>query len=102
MRIYEPDANRDSKDEDRISLSSLEFRGEGGIRTTLSNPRFDENSSYLIETGPNTSTFEVKIKIPRELDGKTIHIGDSYEIRYIDRSTPSNTDEKVILKSRIG
>ena len=102
VRIYEPDANRDSKDEDRISLSSLEFRGEGGIRTTLSNPKFDANSTYLIETGPNTSTFEVKIKIPRELDGKTIHIGDSYEIRYIDRSTPSNTDEKVILKGKIG
>lgn len=102
LRIYEPDANRDSKDEDKIPLSSFEFRGDGGIRTTLANPRFDANSSSLIETGPNTSTFEVKIKIPRELDGKVIHIGDSYEIRYIDRSTPSGTDEKIILKGRIG
>ena len=102
VRIYEPDANRDSKDEDRISLSELEFRGEGGIRTTLSNPKFDANRGYLIETGPNTSTFEVQIKIPREVDGKTIHIGDWYEIRYIDRSTPSNTDEKIILKGKIG
>ena len=102
VRIYEPDANRDSKDEDKISLSKLEFRGESGIRTTLANPRFDANSGYLIETGPNTSTFEVMIKIPRELDGKTIHIGDKYEIRYIDKSTPSNTDEKIILKGRIG
>jgi hypothetical protein len=102
VRIYEPDANRDSKNEDKISLSKLEFRGEGGIRTTLANPRFDANSGYLIESGPNTSTFEVVIKIPRELDGKTIHIGDEYEIRYIDKSTPSNTDEKIILKGRIG
>ena len=102
VRIYEPDANRDSKNEDKIPLSKLEFRGEGGIRTTLANPRFDANSGYLIESGPNTSTFEVVIKIPRELDGKTIHIGDEYEIRYIDRSTPSNTDEKIILKGRIG
>ena len=102
LRIYEPDANRDSKDEDKIPLSSFEFRGEGGIRTTLANPRFDANSSSLIETGPNTSTFEVKIKIPRELDGKVIHIGDKYEIRYIDRSTPSGTDEKIIYKGRIG
>ena len=102
LRIYEPDANRDSKDEDKIPLSSFEFRGEGGIRTTLANPRFDANSSSLIETGPNTSTFEVKIKIPRELDGKAIHIGDKYEIRYIDRSTPSETDEKIIYKGRIG
>ena len=71
VRIYEPDANRDSKDEDKIPLSLLEYKGKGGIKTTLANPRFDANSSYLIETGPNTSTFEVKIKIPRQLDGKT-------------------------------
>lgn len=102
LRIYEPDANKDSKDEDKIPLSSFEFRGEGGIRTTLANPRFDANSWALIETGPNTSTFEVKIKIPRELDGQIIHIGDKYEIRYIDKSTPSGTEEKVIFKGRIG
>ena len=102
VRIYEPDANLDSKNEDKISLSKLEFRGEGGIRTTLANPKFDANRSYLVETGPNTSTFEVIIKIPREIDGKTINIGDTYEIRYIDTSTPSGTSEKVILKGRIG
>ena len=102
VRLYEPDANKDSKDEDKISLSLLEYRGEGGIRTTLANPRFDANRSYLVETGPNTSTFEVTIKIPRELDGKVVNIGDWYEIRYVDRSTPSNTEEKIILKGRIG
>ena len=102
LRIYEPDANRDSKDEDKIPLSSFEYRGDGGIRTTLANPKFDANSSSLIETGPNTNTFEVKIKIPREIDGKIIHIGDKYEIRYIDRSTPSGTDEKIIFNGKIG
>ena len=102
LRIYEPDANRDSKNEDKIPLSSFEFRGDWGIRTTLANPRFDANSSSLIETGPNTSIFEVKIKIPRELDGKVVHIGDKYEIRYIDRTTPSGTNEKIIFKGRIG
>jgi hypothetical protein len=102
VRIYEPDANLDSKDVDRIPLSQLEYRGEGGIRTTLANPRFSANSGNLIETGPNTSTFEVKIEIPREIDGKTVDIGDWYEIRYIDRSTPSGTNEKIILKGKIG
>lgn len=102
VRIYEPDANRDSKNEDKISLSKLEYRGEGGIRTTLSNPSFNANSSYLIETGKNTGIFEVRIEIPRKLDGKTVGIGDWYEIRYIDSSTPSGTDEKIILKGRIG
>ena len=74
LRLYEPDSNRDSRDEDKISLSALEFRSEGGIRTILSNSAFDANSPFLTETGPNTSIFEVKIKIPRSIDGKTIHI----------------------------
>ncbi|MEX1053856.1 MAG: hypothetical protein WEC35_05590 [Nitrosopumilaceae archaeon] len=102
VRIYEPDFNLDSKDTDRIPLSRLEYRGEGGIRTTLANPAFDANSSFLLETGDNTGIFEVIIKIPRTLDGKTVNIGDWYEIRYIDTSTPSNTDEEIKLKGRIG
>jgi len=102
VRIYEPDANMDSQDNDRIPLSQLEYRGEGGIRTTLANPGFDANSSYLIETGENTNVFEVKIKIPRKLDGKTVGIGDWYEIRYIDRSTPSGSSEKIVLQGKIG
>ena len=102
LRLYEPDANRDSRDEDKISINKLEFRSEGGIKTTLANPKFDANSNYLIETGPNTNIFEVQIKIPRQIDGKTIHIGHEYEIRYIDKSTPSGTDEKIVFKGKIG
>ncbi|MFB5609358.1 MAG: hypothetical protein ACE5Q5_03950 [Nitrosarchaeum sp.] len=102
VRIYEPDANLDSKENDRISLNKLEYRGKGGIRTTLANSAFDANSSYLIETGKNTNTFEVKIKIPRYIDGKLVDIGDWYEIRYIDSSTPSGTDEKIVLQGKIG
>ena len=37
---------------------------------------FDANSAYLLETGPNSNIFEVIIKIPRQLDGKTIHISE--------------------------
>jgi len=102
LRLYEPDANRDSRDEDKISINELEFRSEGGIKTTLANPKFDANSNYLIETGPNTNIFEVQIKIPRQIDGKTIHIGHEYEIRYIDKSTPSGTDEKIVFKGKVG
>jgi hypothetical protein len=102
VRLYEPDANRDSKDVDRIPINRLEYRGEGGIRITLANPGFDANSSFLLETGENTDIFEVKIKIPRQLDGEVVHIGDWYEIRYIDASTPSGTSEKIILKGKIG
>ncbi|MFB5611178.1 MAG: hypothetical protein ACE5RT_05165 [Nitrosopumilaceae archaeon] len=102
LRLYEPDANTDSKDEDKIPLSALEFRAEGGIRTTLANPIFRANSAFLIETGPNSDVFEVKIEIPRTIDGETMHIGDWYEIRYFDRTNPSETTEKIILKGRIG
>jgi len=102
IRLYEPDANMDSKDVDRIPLSNLEYRGEGGIRVTLANPVFDANSSYLLETGENTNIFEVRIKIPRIIDGDVVHIGDWYEIRYIDKTTPSGTEEKIILQGKIG
>ena len=101
LRLYEPDANRDSRDVDEISLTRLQYRGEGGIRITLASPSFDANSRWLLETGENTDIFEVKITIPRFLDGKVVHIGDRYEIRYIDTSTPSGTFEKIILKGKL-
>ena len=102
LRIFEPDANLDSRNVDRISLSRLEYKGEGGIRTILSNPDFDANSNFLLETGENTNVFEVVIKIPRTLDGKTVQIGDWFEITYFDVSTPSNTAEDVIYRGKIG
>ncbi|MFQ5440186.1 MAG: hypothetical protein ACE5DL_01855 [Nitrosopumilaceae archaeon] len=102
VRLYEPDGNRDSKDVDRIPLNRLEYRGEGGIRIPLTYSGFDANSSHLLETGENTDVFEVKIKIPRIIDGDVVHIGDWYEIRYIDFTTPSETSEKVILRGKIG
>jgi hypothetical protein len=102
LRIYEPDANLDSRNVDRISLNKLKYEGEGGIRTTLSNPDFDANSNFLLETGENTNIFEVVMKIPRTLDGKTVQIGDWFEITYFDVSTPSNTAEDVIYRGKIG
>ena len=102
LRIYEPDANLDSRDENKIPLSSLEFRSEGGIRAPLSNHVFDANRSHMVETGPNTGIFEVEIKIPRQIDGKIIHIGDWYEITYLDATTPSGSAEEIVLRGKIG
>ena len=102
VMLYEPDANLDSKDVDRIPISKIQFRADGGIRTTLANPAFDANSNFLLETGPNTDTFTVKIKIPRTIDGKVVHIGSSYELRYIDVTSPSGDDEKIKSKGKIG
>ena len=102
LSIYEPDANRDSREEDRIPLSMFEFEGEGSTRATLDHRAFDASRSHLVETGPNTGVFEVTIKIPRQIDGRTIHIGDKYEITYYDHTTPSGSTEKIVLSGRIG
>lgn len=102
LQIYEPDANLDSKEVDRIPLSVIEFRSDGGIRTTLADPAFNANASNLLETGPNTNLFTVQIEIPREINGKTIDVRASYEFRYIDNSSPSETPEKVKLKGKLG
>jgi len=102
VMLYEPDANLDSRDVDRIPISKIQFRAEGGIRTTLANPAFDANSNFLLETGENTNIFSVKIKIPRVIDGKVVQIGSSYELRYIDVTSPSGDQEKIKSKGRIG
>ena len=92
--ITDPDLN--------LAHSGVDVVPTEGLFEFLINGEIIDGPQNMIETGPNTSTFEVKIKIPREIDGKTIHIGDKYEIRYIDRSTPSGTDEKIIFNGRIG
>ena len=102
LRIYEPDANADSKEEDRIPLDRFEFRGDGNTRATLDHDAFDANRSHMVETGQNTGVFEVTIKIPRQIDGRTIQIGDWYEIIYYDYSTPSGAAEEIVLRDRIG
>lgn len=102
VRLYEPDANHDSRDEDKIPLGSLKFKADGGIRTTLADPVFDANRPYLVETGPNTGVFEVIIEIPQKIGGRHIYSGDRYEITYTDTTTPSDTDEEVVIKGRIG
>lgn len=102
LAIYEPDANRDSREEDRIPLSMFEFKSEGNVRATLDHHAFDANKSHMIETGPNTGIFDIVIKIPRQIDGKIINIGDWYEITYNDYSTPSGTSEEIVLRGKIG
>ena len=102
LSIYEPDANTDSREENLIPLNRFEFKSEGNIRATLDHGAFDANRSHMVETGPNTGVFEVTIKIPRQIDGEVIHIGDWYEIIYHDYSTPSGTSEEIVLRGKIG
>jgi len=102
IMLYEPDANLDSRDVDKISLSKIEFRAKNGIRTTLANPAFDANSNYLLETGENTNVFVATIKIPRYIDGKVVHIGSWFELTYTDNSSPSNSSEETKIRGRIG
>ena len=100
--IHEPDANRDSQEEDQIPLNRFEFESKGNVKATLDHRAFDANKSHMIETGPNTGIFDVMIKIPRQIDGKIINIGDWYKIIYNDYSTPSGTSEEIVLRGKIG
>ena len=102
LTVYEPDANLDSEQVDRIPLSAIQFEADGGIKTTIANPAFDASSSYLLESGKSSGVFSVKITIPRTIDGKTVHIGASYKFTYYDTTTPSDSTEKVVLSGKIG
>jgi hypothetical protein len=99
VKIYEPDFNLDSRDVDRIPLSLVEFRTENGIRATLDNDAFDARTTSLRETGKNTNTFVVTVKMPKEIDGDRLKIGASAQLRFTDTTTPSRTAE--ILKTNI-
>jgi len=102
VMLYEPDANLDSDEVDRIPLSKIQFRAKNGIRTTLANPAFDANSNFLLETGHNTDVFAVTIEIPRIIDGDVVHIGSWFELTYIDNSSPSESAEEIEVRGRIG
>ncbi len=102
LRLYDPDSNFDSRERDRISLVQLEFRTERGIRTTLDNTAFSAEPHAMLETDLSTGIFEVSIKIPRYIDNEIVHIGDKYEIRYIDLNTPSKMAETIVFKGKIG
>ena len=102
VTLYEPDANLDSDDVDRIPLNKIQFRANNGIRTTLANTAFDANSSFLLETGKNTNVFVVTIEIPRFIDGKVVHIGSWFELTYIDTTSPSESAEEIEVRGRIG
>ncbi len=102
VMLYEPDANLDSDEVDKIPLSKIQFRAKNGIRTTLANPAFDANSSFLLETGSNTNVFAVTIEIPRIIDGDVVHIGSWFELTYIDNSSPSESAEEIEVRGRIG
>ena len=62
IRLYEPDANRDSRDEDKIPLSMMEYRGEGGIRTTLSNSDLMQTGDIWWKQVPTQTCLKCRLK----------------------------------------
>jgi len=83
LKLYAPNWNLDSYKPDTIPLNLVEFR-DGGFVTTLEDPAFIIPTFGLQETGPNTDTFTAQIKIPREVDGHQIEIGDTIEFSFTD------------------
>lgn len=89
LSIYAPNYNLDSMKPDDIPLSMIEFH-MGGVQTTLADSAFQVNPYTLRETGPDTNTFEVNVKIPKSVDGFPIEMGSTLEFRFNDPSMPSS------------
>jgi len=89
LHIYAPNYNLDSQTPDDIPLDMIEFH-MGGVQTTLADSAFQANPYTLRETGPNTDTFEVTIKIPKSVGGFPVEMGSTLEFRFADPSLPSS------------
>src|SRR5579864_5358470 len=89
LQIYAPNYNLDSQTPDDIPLDMIEFH-MGGVQTTLADSAFQANPYVLRETGPNTDTFEVNVKIPKSVGGVPVDIGSTLEFRFKDPSFPSS------------
>ncbi|WKT57278.1 hypothetical protein QVH35_07580 [Candidatus Nitrosotenuis chungbukensis] len=102
VRIYDPDFNLDSRNVDSIPTKLIEFRTENGIRATLNNEAFEARTTSLRETGKNTNTFIVTVKMPKEIDGERLKIGADAQLRFTDTTSPSRTSEILKTNIRIG
>jgi hypothetical protein len=89
LDIYAPNYNLDSQTPDDIPLSMIEVH-MGGAQTTLSDGTFDVSPYTMRETGPNTDTFEVNVKIPKSIAGFPVEMGSTLEFRFTDPSMPSS------------
>jgi hypothetical protein len=89
LRIYAPNYNLDSFTPDDIPLNMIEFH-MGGVQTTLADNVFQTDTHTLRETGPNTDTFEVHVKIPKTIDGFPVEMGSTLEFRFKDPFMPSS------------
>ncbi len=89
LDIYAPNYNLDSQTPDDIPLSMIEVH-MGGAQTTLADSAFQVNPYTMRETGPDTGTFEVNVKIPKSFDGFPVDMGSTLEFRFNDQSMPSS------------
>jgi hypothetical protein len=89
LSIYAPNYNLDSFTPDDIPLNMIEVH-MGGAQTTLEDNAFQANPYVLRETGPNTDTFAVNVKIPQEIGGFPVEDGSTLEFRFNDPSNPSS------------
>ncbi|MGB9124717.1 MAG: hypothetical protein WA833_00240 [Nitrosotalea sp.] len=89
LSIYAPNYNLDSQKPDDIPLNMVEVH-MGGAQTTLADGVFQANPYVLRETGPNTDTFAVTVKIPTEIAGFPVQMGSTLEFRFDDPTDPSS------------
>jgi len=89
LQLYAPNYNLDSFTPDDIPLDMIEVH-MGGVQTTLADSSFQVNPYTMRETGPNTDTFEVNVKIPKSIAGFPVEMGSTIEFRFKDPSMPSS------------
>ncbi|QLH04457.1 hypothetical protein C5F49_03340 [Nitrosopumilus oxyclinae] len=111
ITLVDPDLNFDSKKAETHSLDILEWNS-GNVKTTMGKMGgaatknglvFDSQPFGLRETGDSTGIFQTVIKIPSEINGKSLDRGESIKLTYTDWGTAGSdfvgkNDQKIEAK----
>ncbi|MFB5613777.1 MAG: hypothetical protein ACE5RI_01640 [Candidatus Nitrosomaritimum yanchengensis] len=111
ITLIDPDLDFDSKKAETHSLDVLEWNsanikttmGKMGGTVTKNGQIFDAQPVGLRETGDSTGIFQTIVKIPSEINGKSLDRGESIKLTYTDWGTSGSdfvgkNDQKIELK----
>jgi len=88
--ITDPDLN--------LAHSGVEVIPTKGLFEFLINGKMIDGPQNMIETGPNTGQFYIKLELPETINGKQLSQDDVVLIKYLDESDNSG-QERVLVKS---
>ncbi|MCH7758454.1 MAG: hypothetical protein IIA19_08315, partial [Thaumarchaeota archaeon] len=85
-------------DDLNMAHSGVEIISTEGLLEFTINGIPIEGPERMIETGPDTGIFYVKLQLPETINGKPISQDDIVEIRYLDESDASG-EQRILVKS---